>query len=137
MAALARRAHSRAELGRKLARKGYEEGEVTAALDRAAVSGYLDDGAFARGLVNRRAAARGAAAIAAELRAKGVGRSEVAAALTNLDPERERLAAERLVARMVAPGADREAAQKAAARLLRRGFSPEVAWAAVRAVAGR
>ena len=137
MAALARRAHSRAELGRKLARKGYEAEEVTAALDRAAAAGYLDDAAYARGLAGRRASARGPAAIAAELRAKGVGRDDTDAALARLDPEQERMAAATLAQRMVGPGADRAATQRAAARLLRRGFSADAAWAAVRAAAGR
>ena len=44
---LARRAHSRAELRQKLSRRGYEPGEVAAAMGRLDELAYLDDGAYA------------------------------------------------------------------------------------------
>lgn len=135
MASLARRAQSRAELERKLLRRGHEPEQVEAALVRVAELGYLDDAAYAQGLVARRSAGRGAAAIGAELRAKGLSRDETQAALAALDPETEREAAERLAVRLVAPGDDRHAIERAAAKLLRRGFSAEVAWTAARGAA--
>ncbi len=135
VAALARRPHARAELERKLVRKGHERGEVEVALDRAAELGYLDDAAYARSLVGRRSAARGTAAIGAELRAKGLSRPEIEAALAALDPEAEHAAALRLAERLVKPGGGREEVERAAAKLVRRGFSSEVAWRCARAAA--
>lgn len=136
MAALARRAHSRAELQRKLVRRGYPSDEVESALARAAGNGYLDDAAFARALVRQRKAGRGAAAIGAELRAKGVSREEAATALAEIDDGEELATAMRLTGRSLAPDATWEDRRRAAARLVRRGFAPEVARAATTRGAG-
>src|SRR5690348_15541258 len=68
---LARRAHSRLELKRKLLRT-HDAAAVEGALERVAGAGYLDDGAFAASVVRRRGSDRGPRAIAAELAAKGI-----------------------------------------------------------------
>lgn len=97
---LARRAHFRAELGRKLATRGYPGDEVTAALDRLEGQGYLDD---------RRAAADFAAArlgrgpigrrrLAAELGRRGAPSAAIEAALESL-PRDETAAAREAAAR--------------------------------------
>ena len=130
--ALARRAHSRRELALKLGRHGYDQDAIEATLNRLAEVGYLDDAAYARSVVSRRSSGRGGAAIAAELRSRGVAREEVDTALAGLGGQEERAAAESLARRMVNAGAERAELQRAAGRLLRRGFSGEIAWWAVR-----
>ncbi len=135
VALLARRAHATRELERKLAARGHQPAEIEAALTRLAALGHLDDAAFARSLVARRSAGRGRAAIAAELRARGVARAEADAALAELAPEQLRAAAEALAARLLrSGGADAQGA--VAVKLLRRGFDFDTALAAVRAAAG-
>ena len=54
--ALERRSFARADLGRRLIRKGHPRPAVEAALERAAGLGLLDDAAFARNYVQTRAA---------------------------------------------------------------------------------
>jgi regulatory protein len=124
---LALRPHSTAELRRKLRQRGFPAEEVDEVLARAAAQGYLDDDAYARALVSRRAAARGPALIAAELAAKGVSRSLVAVALEGLSREEQVAAAARL-----AGGLGVRDPNRAAARLQRRGFSREVIREALR-----
>jgi regulatory protein len=72
---LGRRAHSRTELRRKLARRGHPEADIEVALGRLVELGYLDDRSFASGLVRRRGTVRGPLALSAELAARGVDRA--------------------------------------------------------------
>ena len=134
---LARRAHSRAELRQKLARRGFERGDVDATIVRLAEMGYLDDAAFARGLVRRRSGSRGALALSAELAAKGIDREGTAAALAGLDEDAQLAAATRLAERLYAarpsPGYP-EMLDSVGAKLARRGFPAGVVRAACRAV---
>ncbi|HEX6547994.1 MAG TPA: regulatory protein RecX [Candidatus Dormibacteraeota bacterium] len=129
---LGQRAHSRRELALKLARRGFDREAVEAALDRLTELGYLDDAGYAATLVERRSGQRGATAIAAELRDKGVSRELTEAALGELDEDRQLAAAQRLAGRLLASSGDGANAQRVALKLVRRGFSSEVAWAAVR-----
>jgi regulatory protein len=135
VASLARHAQSRAEVRRKLARKGHDPEEIEAALDRAVDRGYLDDAAYARSLATRRSVGRGASAIAAELRAKGITREDADAAIAGLDEGGEEEAASRVVVRMVRPGADAAELQRVVSKLIRRGFPPRTAWAVTRRAA--
>jgi regulatory protein len=134
---LARRAHSRVELRRKLQRRGYEPAEAEAALERLTELGYVDDAVFARGLVRQRSGARGPLALAAELSAKGIDRAGIADALEGLDEESQLAAATRLAERLYAekplPGY-REMLDRIGSKLIRRGFAPGVVRAACRAV---
>ena len=110
---------------------------MQAALGRLAERGYLDDEAFARGLVRRRSVSRGPLALAAELSAKGIDRAGTAVALAAFDPEAQLAAAtvlaERLYAANPLPGY-RETLDKVGSKLLRRGFSAGIVRAACRAV---
>jgi regulatory protein len=115
------RAHSEAELRRKLAARGFAEEAVEAAVRRLRGQGYLDDDAYARNLVARRSGDRGAALIAAELAARGIDRHLAAGALGDLDRRQQLEAARRLVRR--SPGLD---PQRLAARMQRRGFAHDV-----------
>jgi len=137
---LGRRAHSQAELGRKLGRRGYAQVEVRSAVDRLAELGYLDDRSFAEGHVRRRQAGLGPLALSAELSARGVDRQVAERALAGFDAEAQLASATRLAERLYARktyAAYREMLDAIGPKLLRRGFSPGVARAACRAVWAR
>jgi regulatory protein len=123
------------ELRDKLIRRGHAEAEVVVTLERLRGRGYLDDAAYARGLIERRSSSRGARLIAAELAAKGVDREAARTALGGLEAADQLEAAADLARRMLrtAPGGQPDL-QRIGARLLRRGFSMEVARAALRRV---
>ena len=82
---LARREYARAELEDKLIAKGWEKSEVCAALDELAAQGYLTDARYAHALVAQKTGRYSRRGIAAELKTKGVGAQEIAAALANAD----------------------------------------------------
>jgi regulatory protein len=134
---LGRRAHSRAELRRKLGRRGYSEEEVKAAVARLKELGYLDDRAFAEGHVRRRGAGLGPRALSAELAARGVEKQIADGALAGFDVEAQLASATRLAKRLCAAKPDRgyrELLDSVGSKLLRRGFSSTIARAACRAV---
>jgi regulatory protein len=138
---LARRAHSRVELLRKLTRRGYDGAAISTAMGRLAELGYLDDQSFARSFVHRRGSVRGPRALSAELAARGVDRAHVDTAIAEFG-EAEQLAAatqiaERLYARKPLAGY-REVLDQVGTKLMRRGFSVSIARAACHSVlAGR
>jgi regulatory protein len=134
---LAGRAHSRAELWRKLLRRGHEEADVEAAIVRLTERGYLDDAGFAAGHVRRRSASLGPLALSAELAARGIDREVAQRALAGLSREAQLDAATRLAARDAGrkrPAGYKELLDSAGPKLLRRGFSPGVAREACRLV---
>ena len=127
---LARRAHSRVELRRKLGRRGYEEDEIQAALVRLAELGYVDDAAFAAGHVRRRSSSRGPLALTAELAARGVDRQAAGRALAGFDRAAQVASATRLAERLCGrtrPAGYGELLDTVGAKLLRRGFPSGVA----------
>jgi regulatory protein len=83
--------------------------------------GYLDEAAFARALVARRARSRGPALIAAELSAKGIARELVRDTVGEVSREDLLAAAGRVAAKDA--GRDRRIV---AGRLQRRGFPADV-----------
>jgi regulatory protein len=131
---LSYRARSRAELARRLVRKGFPEATVESCLADLASRGFIDDGAFAASFARDRIRGRpkGPRRISQELRALGVGSELVGPAideamqdadLTDLDLARK--AAERWRER---PGEEpTRARRRLYAFLMRRGFSAEVA----------
>jgi regulatory protein len=126
-------------LRQKLRRRGFPIDEVEGALGRLIDLGYLDDAAFARGLVRRRSSSRGLLALSAELAAKGIDRAGAAAALSAFDPQAQLTAAvglaQRLAGHLLAEG-QRPSYEQVLARvgpkLQRRGFSTHVVVAACR-----
>lgn len=73
MGALARREHSRAELEKKMAAKGYEPEVSMAVLDKLAAAGLQDDRRFAEAYVRYRTGrGYGPRRIAEELRQRGI-----------------------------------------------------------------
>src|SRR5262249_28577243 len=97
---LAQRARTRAELAQALRRRGVPDGAAGPVLDRFAEVGLIDDAALAQNAalthLERGLAAR---AVAVKLRQRGLPDSAVEAALGLIDPDSEREAAHRLVAR--------------------------------------
>lgn len=98
---LAQRPHFRAEIERKLGRRGFPEEEIADALARVAELGYLDDLGLACAEVARLRDRRGlsGAAAAAELGRKGVDPEVVAAALGGEAGDAEDLETARAAAR--------------------------------------
>ena len=144
---LARRAHSRVELRRKLARRGYDADEVRGAVARLSELGYLDDASFAVGHVRRRSGTRDALALSAELAERGVDKVVAGAALAGFDRAAQVAAATRLAERLSErlsggkrPPGYRELLDSVGAKLLRRGYSIGVArdacWAVWAGTAG-
>jgi regulatory protein len=86
--ALEVRSYARADLGRRLRRKGHAAAAVDAALARALELGLLDDSAFARSYVETRAArGRGPSRLTRDLLAMGVERSLIDRAVAAQWPE--------------------------------------------------
>lgn len=82
------RSHARADLSRRLLRKGHPRPAVEAALERIEELGLLDDAAFARYYVQSRAArGRGPLRLTRDLLALGVERSLIDRALATEWPE--------------------------------------------------
>ncbi|WP_068276429.1 recombination regulator RecX [Aldersonia kunmingensis] len=96
---LAMRAHSRAELAERLAKRGFEPEVARGALDRLAEVGLIDDAAFARQWVQSRHqySGKGRTALAIELRGKGIAPDQAEAALAEISREDERERATELV----------------------------------------
>lgn len=129
---MALRQHSVAELRLKLARRGYTVDQVNQAVQRLDELGYLDDRAYARSLLGRRAASRGRQAIAAELAHKGIDRAVAGEVLAELDTSDELEAATRLAIRLggPTPGPTGNLLKRIGPKLVRRGFSHSVVAAA-------
>ena len=81
---LARRDYSRAELARRLARRGIAEDVIGPTLDDLVASGYLSDERYAASVVAQRTGRYGKRAIAYALKERGIEASAVEAALAPL-----------------------------------------------------
>ena len=117
---LARREHSRRELERKLAAKGYTPDESGPALSDLAQGCEQSDERYAEVLIRQRAGAGyGPRRIEAELQANGIAPARFREALAQID---WLAAARSLVARRYPGAADRATRDKAGQYLQRRGF---------------
>lgn len=130
---LASRPHFRRELQAKLAQRDFPSEEISAALDRLAQQGYLDDSKTAVSFVEQRLArgSEGRLRLKAELEKRGAPKEAVDAALATLVPEDDleptREAAERW-ARLHPRGKPASLAQ----HLARKGFSRRAIFAVLR-----
>ena len=132
--AIARRAHARFDLRRRLLQKQHPPAAVDAALERLAAAGLLDDASFARDYAAAKARrGRGPARLARDLQAQGVDRRvaeeavRAALAAEDVDPlEAIRKIAEKRARQLSGlPAAVRK--RRLAAFLARRGFQgPEM-----------
>jgi regulatory protein len=137
LAAIARRAHTREELSRKLRRKGFGADEIAAALEALAARGYLDDAATSASLARSRTERGvGRRRIASELRSRGVGDDDVSGALAGIPPAEEKAALVRALdkrARSLGAGLTPAArSKKLFDHLVRRGFSTAAVLEALR-----
>ena len=131
------RAHSRVEIQRKLARRGYTSEEIDAALARLDQLGYLNDLSFAEGLVRTRSASRGPRALSAELAKRGIGRAHADRALASYDDASQLASAMRIIERTYGKREItdyREMLDRVGNKLLRLGFSTTIVRDACRAV---
>lgn len=135
---ISRRPRSRRELVDHLRRKGHTPEVVEMVLDELTTRGYVDDAAFARYWVENRQAnrPRGGQALAAELRAKGVEREVITAAVetTSDDEAATALALARRRADNLREPDPRRFRQRLAGFLQRKGFRSEIVWSVVRRV---
>jgi len=131
---LRRRERSRAELGEWLARRGFDEEERAAALDRLEQVGELDDASFSRRYAEdkRELSGWGPERIRESLLSRGVPLDLVEAALDadSLDEQLER--AEVLLERKGGDLDSDVARGRALGFLTRRGYDYEIAYEAVR-----
>ena len=121
---LARREHSRRELGMKLGRGGFNRDEAADAVARLGEEGYQDDARFGEMLVRSRIAqAYGPLRIRMELKSKGIGEQEIRRLLEEAEADWSAIAAALLERRYGRPSADPGERVRRAQFLLRRGFS--------------
>lgn len=124
---LARREHSRFELERKLAARGFDSAVIADTLDRLEQAGLLSGQRFMTSFIASRAArGSGPEKIRAELMQRGVRPDEAAAALSAADEDWRALARRARAKRFgeAPPGTFEERARQA--RFLRgRGFRPD------------
>ena len=130
------RARSREELRGRLIKAEFEPALVDEVLDDLAASGLINDTAFASEWVRQRAARRGksARALDMELRDKGVGSADRAAALEQITDDEERIArgvAEKAARKVKRAPEDRAEYDKFLRRIVgalaRRGFNQGLA----------
>ena len=122
---------------RKLGRRGYSSDEIEAALVRLEELGYLNDLAFAEGLVRHRSGSRGPRALSAELAQKGVGRAQADRALASYNDALQLASAMRIIERTYGKReitGYREMLERVGSKLLRLGFSTTIVRSACHAV---
>jgi len=127
VALLARREHSRRELERKLAVRGFGAGIVAETLDRLEQKGLLSSQRFISGFITSRAErGSGPAKIRAELAQRGIRPDEAAAAIAAADVDWTALARRVRMKRFGGPPPRDYAERVRQARFLHgRGFEPE------------
>jgi regulatory protein len=130
---LSYRPRSAREIEQRLQQKGYSPGAIASARERLDRLRLVDDTAFARYWVEQRQAfnPRGRTALRAELRAKGVGAADVAAALPEGDERGAAYQAGLLRLRSLGKLDHPTFRQRMGAYLQRRGFSYGATAAAV------
>lgn len=127
---LGRKAYTRSELRRKLARKEVSETDIARILEQLEGYAFVDDAAYARGYVRDRRRRKGTLALRQELRRKGVPEEDIASALDGLDDTSQLEAAAALLAKHAwrfSRGDSRRDRARAFAFLARRGFPAGVA----------
>jgi regulatory protein len=134
------RARTRAELADVLTAEGVEPAIVTAVLDRLVELRLVDDAAYAEAFVRSRARAGVARqTMNRELRSKGIGEQDAAAALDDLGPEQEREAAVLLAsvrARRMAGLPEQVVRRRLYGLLARRGYPNDLVVAVLDQVVG-
>ena len=123
---LARREHSRTELGRKLARHAASSAEVDAVLEQLQHQRLLSDERFAGMVARTRGARFGTARVRQELKAHGLDDTLVRATVADLRASELSRARALWTRRFGAPPADAAERLRQMRFLAGRGFAPEV-----------
>ncbi len=132
---LERQRRTRADLERRLRDKAFADATVAEVLDRLAAVGLVDDVEYARAFMAGRRARRSAGSrrIEQELRARGVGAEDIAAAAARLDAEQGGMDELSAARRVIAQAARRTQSLEPRVRrrrlyslLARRGFDGDV-----------
>jgi regulatory protein len=131
------RSRTRSELADELQARYVPADAAERVLRRFTEVGLVDDAAFAATFVSSRRLQRGLSGreIARQLRTKGVQDSVVSAAVTGIDPDSERHAAEQLVRRKLRSMANVDQAaqiRRLVGMLARKGYSQTMAYQVVR-----
>lgn len=136
---LNRRERTVAEMQDRLEREDLDPAAVRGAITMLIEDGYLDDGRYARLFAEdrRRLDEWGSERIRRTLRARGVGRDAIEAALATPDAAETELeqALDLLRRRFPQPPADRRERDRALAMMLRKGYDSELAVDALAAYA--
>jgi regulatory protein len=128
---------SRHQLAEKLRQRGCPDDVATRVLDRMTEVGLVDDEAYAAMLVRSQQAGKGLAkaALAHQLRGKGVADQTIEETLGSIDPQSERVRAEAVAAKVMRRlhGLEPEVqARRLAGVLGRKGYPPAVVYPVVR-----
>jgi regulatory protein len=118
---------SRHQVAEAMARRNVDPRVAQRVLDRLCDVGLIDDAEYARMLVRSQRESRGLArrALAAELRRRGIGDEDAAAALDPVDPDDEVATARELLRRRWRDDVEvTVAARRAVSMLARKGYSP-------------
>lgn len=121
LAALSRRALSKAELSDKLRRKGADEGKIEEVINKLEKIGFLNDESLTENAIT--STRRSTNWLKQKLKRRGINDELIENALLNRDPELDFLSAKALMERYRARFVDKN---KAFAFLARRGYSFEV-----------
>ena len=133
---LASRWRTRAQLITRLGKLEFTEPEIDRALARVEELGYLDDGAWARAYISQpRTRGRGRAMLARELKHKGIGPTDLEAALDSHDDHVEAIAAVRKRSRALRRLEPEVRERRLYAYMQRRGFKHDTIRSAIAAVA--
>lgn len=123
---LARREHTRAELGQKLSAHTEDAAELAALLDDLVRRGFQSDARYAAEFVRAKSRRFGAAHMRYALREKGVAEADIAAALDALESDELSRAQQVWRAKFTALPASMEERGKQMRFLAGRGFSAEI-----------
>ena len=128
---LAHKMRTRAELIKRLAGKGIGDDAISAALDKLAAYGYVDDGQYAKEYIESaiNAAKLGRKAVMYKLKEKGLGDDVIADALLAYTDELEKDIAEQNISKLVRRYQNDDAKkrrQKIFAALARHGFDYDI-----------
>lgn len=129
---LSAREHSRAELGRKLARYAQEGEDVEALLDTLAAANFLSEERFSESLVRRRASRFGNARILSELQSHGIEGDAAAAVRASIGQDEDERAIAVWRRKFKHPPADAKERARQMRFLQQRGFSAHAIQAALR-----
>jgi regulatory protein len=140
LALIARQPYTAHRLRRKLRGKGFDADIIDEVIEALESAGVVDDAAYAMEYAAYHARERGPRRIAADLRARGVDRRHIAAALADRDRDDEPDAATAVLARLAGRYQGLEPAvarRRAYGMLARRGFTSEAARLALERVLTR